>query len=319
MKTVVFMGTPSFAVPILNGINDSDEYQIKAVVTQPDRPFGRKRVLKPSPVKEAALELGIEVLQPEKISGSEEMTKIIEIAPDYIITAAFGQFLPEKLLNAAKIAAVNVHGSLLPKYRGGAPVQYSLINGDEETGISIMYMVKKMDAGDVLSQQTLKIESDDDTQSLFNKLSIIGKDLLLETLPKVANDSINPVPQNEDEVVFSPNITREQQELDFNKSAFLVDRKVRALRPSPNAFAILNGVRTKFWETKPIDEKTDLQPGSVVEKTKKTLKIACGNQSVLEILELQPSGKPKQEINAFLNGAGQSIKQGDMVITNANK
>ena len=314
MKKVVFMGTPSFAVPVLKGLVESDDYDVQAVVTQPDRPFGRKRVLKPSPVKEAAQELSITVLQPEKISGSDEMAKIIDINPDFIITAAFGQFLPEKLLNAAKIAAVNVHGSLLPKYRGGAPVQYSLINGDKQTGISIMYMVKKMDAGDVLSQQALDIQPDDDTQSLFDKLSIIGRDLLLETLPKVAAGDVNPTPQDEDKVVFSPNITREQEELDFTKSAFLVDRKIRALRPSPNAFAMMLCKRTKFWSAKPLDETTDLKPGQVVEKTKKSLKIACGDGTVLQLLEIQPSGKPKQPINAFLNGAGQSIQQGDMVI-----
>lgn len=308
------MGTPTFAVPVLKGLMESDDYDVQAVVTQPDRPFGRKRVLKPSPVKEAAQELSIPVLQPEKISGSDEMAKIVEINPDFIITAAFGQFLPEKLLNAAKIAAVNVHGSLLPKYRGGAPVQYSLINGDKQTGISIMYMVKKMDAGDVLSQQALDIQPDDDTQSLFDKLSIIGRDLLLETLPKVAAGDVNPTPQDEDKVVFSPNITREQEELDFSKSAFLVDRKIRALRPSPNAFAMMLGKRTKFWSAKPLDEITDLKPGQVVEKTKKDLKIACGDGTVLQLLEIQPSGKPKQPINAFLNGAGKSIQQGDMVI-----
>ncbi|MGQ2282880.1 methionyl-tRNA formyltransferase [Apilactobacillus kunkeei] len=314
MKKVVFMGTPSFAVPVLKGLVESDDYDVQAVVTQPDRPFGRKRVLKPSPVKEAALELSIPVLQPEKISGSDEMAKILGINPDFIITAAFGQFLPEKLLNAAKIAAVNVHGSLLPKYRGGAPVQYSLINGDKQTGISIMYMVKKMDAGDVLSQQSLDIQPDDDTQSLFDKLSIIGRDLLLETLPKVASGDVHPTPQDEDKVIFSPNISREQEELDFTKTAFLVDRKIRALRPSPNAFAMMLGKRTKFWSAEPLEETTDLKPGQVVEKTKKCLKIACGNGTVLKLLEIQPSGKPKQPINAFLNGAGQSIQQGDMVI-----
>ncbi|TMS99138.1 methionyl-tRNA formyltransferase [Apilactobacillus kunkeei] len=314
MKKVVFMGTPSFAVPVLKGLVESNDYDVQAVVTQPDRPFGRKRVLKPSPVKEAALELSIPVLQPEKIIGSDEMAKILEINPDFIITAAFGQFLPEKLLNAAKIAAVNVHGSLLPKYRGGAPVQYSLINGDKQTGISIMYMVKKMDAGDVLSQQSLDIQPDDDTQSLFDKLSIIGRDLLLETLPKVASGDVNPTPQDEDKVIFSPNITREQEELDFTKTAFLVDRKIRALRPSPNAFAMMLGKRTKFWSAEPLEETTDLKPGQVVEKTKKCLKIACGDGTVLKLLEIQPSGKPKQPINAFLNGAGQSIQQGDMVI-----
>jgi methionyl-tRNA formyltransferase len=319
MKKVIFMGTPSFAVPILEGLVNSNQYEVLSVVTQPDRPFGRKRVLKSSPVKEAAESLSIPVLQPEKIANSPEMQSIIAMQPDFIITAAFGQFLPEKLLNAAQIAAVNVHGSLLPKYRGGAPVQYSLIKGDQQTGISIMYMVKKMDAGDVLSQKAIDIEPNDDTESLFAKLSIIGRDLLLATLQQIENGQAQATPQDKNKVVFSPNITRSQEMLDFNKSAFLVDRKVRALRPSPNAFAIFDGKRTKFWSTKPLNETTDMQPGMIVEKTKKTLKLACGNGTVLQVLEIQPAGKPKQSINAFLNGAGQKLTQGDMVIRHENK
>lgn len=319
MKKVIFMGTPSFAVPILKGLVNSNQYEVLAVVTQPDRPFGRKRILKASPVKEIAESLSIPVLQPEKITNSSEMQSIIEMHPDFIITAAFGQFLPEKLLNAAQIAAVNVHGSLLPKYRGGAPVQYSLIKGDKQTGVSIMYMVKKMDAGDILSQKAINIEPDDDTESLFAKLSLIGRDLLLDTLQQIENGKAHAIPQDEGKVVFSPNITRAQEMLDFNEPAFLVDRKVRALRPSPNAFAILNGKRTKFWITKPLNETTDMKPGMIVEKNKKTLKLACGNGTVLQVLEIQPAGKPKQSITAFLNGAGQKLIQGDMVIQNEIK
>lgn len=317
MKKIVFMGTPSFAVLILKDLVKSNDYDVLAVVTQPDRPFGRKRVLKASPVKLFAEEANIDVLQPEKIGGSKEMQKIIDLSPDFIITAAFGQFLPTKLLNAAKIAAVNVHGSLLPKYRGGAPVQYSIMNGDDKTGISIMYMVKKMDAGDILAQESIKIEENDDTASMFDKLSILGSKLLLETLPKIADGSVKPIAQDESKVVFSPNIKRSEEQLDVTKNAFLVDRKVRALRPDPSAFTFLKGKRTKIWQTKVInDEKTDLEPGQVVTKTKKSLKIACGNGTVIAIIELQPAGKPKQNINAYLNGAGQSIKEKEQVITN---
>ncbi|TPR25515.1 methionyl-tRNA formyltransferase [Apilactobacillus micheneri] len=317
MQKIVFMGTPSFAVPILKDLVKSNDYDVLAVVTQPDRPFGRKRVLKASPVKLFAEEANIDILQPEKISGSKEMQKIIDLSPDFIITAAFGQFLPTKLLNAAKVAAVNVHGSLLPKYRGGAPVQYSIMNGDDRTGISIMYMVKKMDAGDILAQESIKIEENDDTASMFDKLSILGSKLLLETLPKIVDGSVKPIAQDESKVVFSPNIKRSEEQLDFNKTAFLVDRKVRALRPDPSAFTFLKGKRTKIWQTKVVnDEKTDLAPGQVVIKTKKSLKIACGNGTVISIIELQPAGKPKQNINAYLNGAGQSIKEKEQVITN---
>ncbi|MCK8606568.1 methionyl-tRNA formyltransferase [Apilactobacillus ozensis] len=317
MKSIVFMGTPGFAVPILKSLVENAEYDVKYVVTQPDRPFGRKRKLKPSPVKETALELDIPVLQPDKISGSPEMDKIVELSPDFIITAAFGQFLPVKLLNAANIAAVNVHGSLLPKYRGGAPVQYSIMNGDEKTGVSIMYMVKKMDAGDVLAQKAIKIEPDDDTASMFEKLSLVGRDLLLETLPKIENDSVKPINQDENKVVFSPNITREQELLDFSKTAFEIDCKVRALRPDPVAYTTMLGKRTKILKTKPLATNTEMKPGMVVNKTKHALEIATGNSDVIAILELQPSGKPKQSITDYLNGVGKNIKVGDMVIDNA--
>ena len=175
MTSVVFMGTPAFAAPILEGLIQTNDYEVLAVVTQPDRPVGRKRILTPSPVKEVALKHGIEVLQPQKLSGSEEMQRVISLAPDLIVTAAFGQFLPTKLIAAAKVGAVNVHGSLLPKYRGGAPVQYAIMNGDQETGVTIIYMVKKMDAGDMLAQAKLPIGPHDDTGSILAKKSKKGQ------------------------------------------------------------------------------------------------------------------------------------------------
>lgn len=165
--SIVFMGTPEFAVPILQSLIDAPEYDVQAVLTQPDHRVGRKHVLTPSPVKKLAQENNIKVLQPAKLNKSPEMDEIIAMQPDLMITAAYGQFLPTKMLDAAKIAAINVHGSLLPKYRGGAPVQYSIINGDAETGISIMYMVKKMDAGDVIAQRAIPIEKDDDNGTMF--------------------------------------------------------------------------------------------------------------------------------------------------------
>ncbi|MFD1126158.1 methionyl-tRNA formyltransferase [Lentilactobacillus raoultii] len=313
MTTVLFMGTPSFGVPILKGLVDRG-YQVLGVVTQPDRPVGRKHQIQKSPVKQQAEALGIPVLQPEKISGSQEMAQMIEMQPDLIVTAAFGQFLPTKLLSAAKIAAVNVHGSLLPKYRGGAPVQYAIMNGDNETGISIIYMVKKMDAGDILAQQAVPIEKTDDTASMFTKLSFVGRDLLLETLPKLIAGKIKPVKQDPKQVVFSPTVKPEEEQLDFTKPAFLVDAKVRALRPDPTAYVMLNGKRTKIWKTAVVDQKTTLAPGTVVEKTKHQLQLAAGQGSILEILELQPAGKPRQLITDYLNGAGQALKIGQKVI-----
>ncbi|TJY27745.1 methionyl-tRNA formyltransferase [Lentilactobacillus buchneri] len=313
MTTVVFMGTPQFAVPILQGLLDQ-KYDILCVVTQPDRPVGRKHRISQSPVKQAAVANHLPVFQPEKLSGSPEMQRGIDFHPDLIVTAAYGQFLPTKMLNAVKIAAVNVHGSLLPKYRGGAPVQYAIMNGDSETGISLIYMVKKMDAGDILAQKAVPIQPDDDTETMFDKLSIVGRDLLLATLPKVIAGDISPVPQDEDQVVFSPNIKPEEEQLDFNQTAFMVNAKVRALRPDPVAYTVINGKRTKIWGAQVVDQTTEMAPGSVVEKTKHQLLLSAGKGTVLSIQELQPAGKPKQQITDYLNGIGQSLKVGQQVI-----
>ncbi|WP_367342167.1 methionyl-tRNA formyltransferase [Limosilactobacillus sp.] len=318
MTSVVFMGTPQFAVPILKSLIDSPEYDVKAVVTQPDRRVGRKHVLSASPVKQAAVEAQIEVLQPEKINHSPEMGRVIEINPDLIITAAFGQFLPDKLLQAAKVAAINVHGSLLPKYRGGAPVQYSVINGDAETGVTIMYMVKKMDAGDIIAQKSIPITAKDDSGTMFDKLSLLGRDLLLTTLPKLLAGDITPVKQNPAKVTFAPNISSQQERIDYRMTAQQIDDKVRGLRPFPIANMIVDGLRTKIYDVTPLDEKTTLAAGQVVRVTKHSLVLAAGQGTTYQINELQPAGKQKMAITPYLNGH-QNLKEGFQAVTDGNK
>ncbi|MBB1071814.1 methionyl-tRNA formyltransferase [Limosilactobacillus reuteri] len=312
--SVVFMGTPEFAVPILQSLIDNPEYDIQAVLTQPDHHIGRKRTLHQSPVKELAEQYNIEVLQPAKLSKSPEMEKIINLQPDLMITAAYGQFLPTKLLAAAKIAAINVHGSLLPKYRGGAPIQYSIINDDKETGVSIMYMVKKMDAGDIISQRSIPIEDTDDSGTMFKKLSLLGRDLLLETLPKLISGDVNPVAQDPDKVVFSPNITSEQEQIDFRLPARLIDAKVRGLRPAPLGNMIIDGFRTKIYDVTPLEEKTDLEPGKVVRVTKHQLVIAAGDGTTYQINKLKPAGKKAMDITSYLNGH-KDITEGGQVVS----
>lgn len=315
MTSVVFMGTPQFAATILEGLVEAD-YDVKAVVTQPDRLTGRKRVLTHPPVKAVALKHGIRVLQPQKISGSPEMAAVIELAPDLIITAAFGQFLPDALIAAAKVGAVNVHGSLLPKYRGGAPVQYAIMNGDSLTGVTLIYMVKKMDAGAMLAQAKLPIGATDDTGTIFAKMSVLGRTLLLETLPKLLQGEIEAVPQAEDQVTFSPVIRPEQETLSLQQTAVELDWKIRALRPQPGAyFKQFLGKRTKLWQIKPLTEKTTLAAGFVVEVDKKHLKVAAAKGTVYQLEVLQPAGKPKMNISAYLNGQGQGIKAGQRIIT----
>lgn len=312
--SVVFMGTPEFAVPILQSLIDNPEYDVQAVLTQPDHHIGRKRTLHQSPVKELAEQYNIEVLQPAKLSKSPEMEKIINLQPDLMITAAYGQFLPTKLLAAAKIAAINVHGSLLPKYRGGAPIQYSIINGDKETGVSIMYMVKKMDAGDIISQRSIPIEDTDDSGTMFKKLSLLGRDLLLETLPKLINGDVKPVAQDPDKVVFSPNITSEQEQIDFRLPARLIDAKVRGLRPAPLGNMVIDGLRTKIYDVTPLEEKTDLEPGKAVRVTKHQLVIAAGDGTTYQINKLKPAGKKAMDITSYLNGH-KDITEGGQVVS----
>ena len=301
MSSVIFLGTPNFGSVVLQGLIDQG-YDVKAVVTQPDKRVGRKQVVHQSAVKQTALKHNLPVYQPAKLSGSDELAELMKIEPDFIVTAAYGQFLPTKFLKSAKIAPVNVHGSLLPKYRGGAPIQYSVLNGDKETGITIMEMVKKMDAGDIFSQK-----------ALFDKLSILGRDLLLETLPKFIDGTITRTPQNEAKVVFSPNISKEQEQIKLSMTAEQANNLIRALNPDPGAYLMLDGKRFKIWKAKPLAEKTSFPAGTLV-TNKKRFVISMANGSELELLEVQPTGKKKMNIKDYLNGQGSHFTSGEKII-----
>ncbi|KHO13705.1 methionyl-tRNA formyltransferase [Latilactobacillus curvatus] len=307
------MGTPQFSVPILEALVAHD-YQVLAVVTQPDRKVGRKQVLQQTPVKEAAVRLNLTVFQPEKLSGSQELADVMALQPDLIVTAAYGQFLPTKLLEAAKIAAINVHGSLLPKYRGGAPIQYAVLNGDSEIGITIMHMAKKMDAGDMIEQASIPIEASDDTGTLFDKLSYVGRDLLLKTLPSIIDQTAPRTPQDEAQVTFAYNITKEQEQLDIEQPATQLVNQIRALRPQPGAWLPINGQRTKLWQATVAETTTDQPAGVIVAINKKDFELAAGNGSVLKITEIQPAGKAKMPVQSFLNGVGKQLAVGQQVV-----
>lgn len=313
MTSIVFMGTPQFSVPILEALVAHD-YQVLAVVTQPDRKVGRKQVLQQTPVKEAAVRLNLTVFQPEKLSGSQELADVMALQPDLIVTAAYGQFLPTKLLEAAKIAAINVHGSLLPKYRGGAPIQYAVLNGDSEIGITIMHMAKKMDAGDMIEQASIPIEASDDTGTLFDKLSYAGRDLLLKTLPSIIDQTAPRTPQDEAQVTFAYNITKEQEQLDIEQPATQLVNQIRALRPQPGAWLPINGQRTKLWQATVAETTTDQPAGVIVAINKKDFELAAGNGSVLKITEIQPAGKAKMPVQSFLNGVGKQLAVGQQVV-----
>ena len=307
MTKLVFMGTPAFSATVLEGLLTDERYDIVAVVTQPDRAVGRKKEIRMTPVKEVALAHDLPIYQPEKLSGSEEMTQLMSLGADGIVTAAYGQFLPSKLLDSMDFA-VNVHASLLPKYRGGAPIHYAIINGDAEAGVTIMEMVKEMDAGDMVSQKALPILEQDNVGTMFEKLAVLGRDLLLETLPAYIAGEIKPVPQDASQVTFSPNISPEEERLDWNKSARDIFNQIRGMYPGPVAHTLLDGKRFKIYEGDLVEGQG--QAGHIIEKTKKSLVVATG-QGAISLKSVQPAGKPRMAIADFLNGVGRNLEVGD--------
>ena len=302
-KKIVFMGTPKFAVPVLEMIIEN--YGVDLVITQPDKKVGRKKVLTPPPVKVVALENNIKVLQPEKISIDEDTYSILkELNPDIIVTAAYGQLVPEKILEIPKHKCINVHGSLLPKLRGGAPIQYSILEDHGKTGITIMYMVKKLDAGDMISKVEVDILDSDNYETLHDKLSVAGRDLLNETLPKIFSGDINPEKQNDEEATFTRNILREDEKIDWSTSARDVFNKVRALDPTPGAFTYLEGNVLKIWSSEEVKLDVEVKfdkVGTIIKQDKKNIYILCGNGTVLKVNELQVSGKKRMPVVNFLS------------------
>lgn len=307
MTKLLFMGTPEFSATVLKGLLEDGRYDILAVVTQPDRAVGRKKEIKMTPVKEVALAHNLKVYQPEKLSGSEEMAELMTLGADGIVTAAFGQFLPTKLLDSVGFA-VNVHASLLPKYRGGAPIHYAIMNGEAEAGVTIMEMVKEMDAGDMVSKASTPILDEDNVGTMFEKLAIVGRDLLLETLPGYIAGDIKPEPQDHSQATFSPNISPEQERIDWTKSDREVFDQVRGMYPWPVAHTYLDGQRFKVYETALAEGNG--KPGQIISKTKKELVVATG-QGAISLKTVQPAGKPKMAIADFLNGVGRNLEVGD--------
>ncbi|MCM3386700.1 methionyl-tRNA formyltransferase [Ureibacillus chungkukjangi] len=310
MTSVVFMGTPDFSVPILRMIQE-EGYEILAVVTQPDRPVGRKRVLTPPPVKAEALRLGLPVIQPEKLRNSEELLEIINLKPDIVITAAFGQILPKSLLDAPPLGCINVHASLLPKYRGGAPIHQAIIDGEEKTGVTIMYMAEKLDAGDIITQRAISIEDEDNTGTMFEKLSVVGRELLKETLPIIIEGKNERIPQDEEKVTFAHNISREQERVDWSNGARNVFNQVRGLTPWPTAYTTFQGENVKLWSVKEGDSVTTHTPGQVVKIENDSFEVATGDGKSIVIYELQPAGKKRMTAQDYLRGTGSKLAIGD--------
>ncbi|WP_442599451.1 methionyl-tRNA formyltransferase [Neobacillus sp. D3-1R] len=306
MTKIVFMGTPDFSVPVLKRILE-DGYEVIGVVTQPDRPVGRKRIMTPPPVKVEAEKHGIPVFQPEKIRRQEELEPILALRPDLIVTAAFGQILPKVLLDAPKFGCINVHASLLPELRGGAPIHFSILQGKEKTGITIMYMAEKLDAGDILTTVEVPIEEKDTVGTLHEKLSIAGSNLLSETLPKLLKGEINPIPQNDEAATFAPNIKREQERIDWSKTGEEIYNHIRGLNPWPVAYTELDGAVMKVWWGEKYPTEIDAEPGTIISLEDDGMVVQTGNKTAIKITELQPAGKKKMTGEQFLRGANNHI------------
>ena len=295
-RKVVYMGTPDFAVPILEMLIKNTN--VILVVTQPDKEVGRKKEKKYSPIKEVAIKNNIEVYQPIKIKN--EFDYILSKEPDIIITCAYGQIIPNELIETPKYKAINVHASLLPKLRGGAPIHHAIIDGYKETGITIMYMSPKLDAGDIISQEKISIEQTDNVGTLHDKLSKLGEKLLLETLPLIFENKNKRIKQNESEVTYGYNITREEEKIDFNKTAEEVYNQIRGLNPFPLAYATLDGEETKIIKAE-VNCSSKGKVGQIIEITKNSIIVKCKDQSV-EITEIKPFGKKAMTVKDYLNG-----------------
>ena len=297
---VIFMGTPDFAVPVLEGLIEN--YEVVLVVSQPDKRVGRKQELRNTPIKEVALKNNIPVFQPTKIR--EDYEEIIDLNPDIIVTCAYGQIIPKVILDCPRLGCINVHASLLPKLRGGAPIHKAIIDGYKTTGITIMYMDVKMDNGDIISQKEIEITDSDNLKSLHDKLSVLGKELLLETLPSIIEGTNTRTKQNEADVTFAYNITREEEHIDFNKTSREVFNLIRGLSPVPGSNAILFDNEMKIYESIMNDKKYSGNPGEIVDITKQGIVVKTGDSSIT-ITKLKPFGKKMMDASSYVNGIGK--------------
>lgn len=304
MSKIVFMGTPDFSTGVLEML--IQEYDVIAVVTQPDRPVGRKKILTPPPVKKVALEHNIPVYQPEKLNNSSELEEIINLKPDLIVTAAFGQLLPKSLLDAPKHKAINVHASLLPKYRGGAPIHYAVMNGEKKTGITIMYMAEKLDAGNIISQDEVEILENDTVGEVHDKLATLGTELLKKTLPTIFNGTNDSIVQDDSLATFASNISREDERIDWTKDAQTIHNHIRGLSPWPVAYTTMDGKNLKLWRSE-IVENVKGEPGEIIETTKDAMIVATGSEDGVALTEIQLAGKKRVKTRDYISGLQSKI------------
>lgn len=298
------MGTPDFSTKVLEML--IAEHDVIAVVTQPDRPVGRKKILTPPPVKNVAVEHEIPVYQPEKLNNSSELEELLSLDADIIVTAAFGQLLPESLLKAPRLGAINVHASLLPKYRGGAPIHQAIIDGEKETGITIMYMVKNLDAGNIISQKAIRIDDSDNVGTMHDKLSFLGAELLKDTLPCIIDGTNDSIPQDDTKATFASNISREDERIDWQQSAQAIHNHIRGLSPWPVAYTTMDDKNLKLFDAHIVTDKKG-KPGVIIETTKKELIIGTGSNDAIALTEIQFAGKKRMQVVNYLSGVQDTL------------
>lgn len=295
---IVFMGTPDFAVPILQALIDN--YNVKAIVTQPDKEVGREKILKPTPIKEVGNKNTILVLQPKKIK--EEYQEIVALEPDLIVTCAYGQIIPKELLEAPRLGCINVHASLLPKLRGGAPIHRAIINGFSKTGITIMYMNEGMDTGDIISTREIEITDTDTAETLHDKLSLLGRDLLLDTLPSIIAGTNTRTKQDEAEATYGFNISREDEKISFDKTTKQIYNQIRGLNSWPGAYTLYDGRILKVWESRPGTNYDPLKEnGEIIGIYEDGFGVKTSNGEIV-LTSVQPEGKKRMHAKDFVNG-----------------
>ena len=298
---IVFMGTPDIAVEVLEGLVSSEKHQVVEVVTQPDRPRGRSGKPAYSPVKQAALTQGLPVFQPEKIKTADSISHLKTLDFDVIVVVAFGQILPKEILELPKYGCINVHASLLPRWRGAGPIQWAILAGDEKTGVTTMQMDEGLDTGDMLLKQEIEITPEETGGSLFDKVAKEGRTLLLKTLDAIEEGTVVPEPQSGEESTYAKMLTKDMGRLDFTKTAKELDCYIRGLNPWPSAFASYMGKTLKIWRAAVSDDIPELKPGQIGRITKDTFSVQTGEGSLI-VYELQLEGKRRMNTGDFLRG-----------------
>lgn len=305
---LVFMGTPDFAVGCLEALIKAG-HDVVAVYSQPDKPVGRKREILPTPVKQCALSYGIEVRQPTTLRNAEETEALRALAPDAVVVVAYGKLIPADMLKVAPLGFINVHASLLPKYRGAAPIQWAVVNGEKETGVTTMLLNEGMDTGDMLERAVTPIGETETAGELFERLSALGAELILSTLEKLAKGELTPEKQDEAQATLAPIISKEMALLDFAQSAESLSNLVRGFNPWPIAYTILEGKRLKVYSARV--GSTAPAPAGTVTKSERSLCVACGDGTELELLDIQLEGSKRMPASEWLKG--RAVEKGTVL------